>query len=849
MKKIILFLLLFIHTILLSNEQLKKVSIQFMWHDQYEFAGFYVAKEKGFYKKLGLDVEFKKFTIDTNITNEVVKGYATFGTGSSSLVIDKSNGKDIVLLGTIFQSSPLILLSLKRNDLKNIQDIKNKKIMLTADQQRFATLQSMLASKNVELSDIEIIPHSFNIDDLINNNTDLMLAYTTNEPYILKEKGYEGKIFHPKDYGFDFYEELIFTSSKFANENPKIVKDFYEATIKGWEYAFDNIDEVSKLVYNKYNPQKKSLESLVYEAQEMKKLVYTKDGKIGPISKERIKLIEYSYRVLGFLKNEFNIDDLIYSNKKDKIPLLTKAERQYLDINKLINMCIDPNWMPFEKNDKGKHVGISADYTKLMSEILQTPIKMVPTKTWGESLKLGKEKKCDIFPLLESTPIRRQYFNFTTTYLKMPLVLASKLDAPFIENINQLKSKKIGVVKEYGFAELLRIKYPDISFIDVENIEDGLKKVNDKKIDGFIDSLITVGYSIQNDYVGELKIAGKFEDSLHLSIGIRKDRPILLSIFNKVINQITDEQKQSIITKWTTINYQKRVDFTIFYIIISILVSLILIAGTIYRQHILNQANKELNAKVKEEIDKNNKQHEILIQHTKKVAMGEMLENIAHQWRQPLSVISVAASGIKLKKEFDELNDEFLMESVNSINESAQFLSKTIDDFRNFSIGTKVSHEFNMEDTIEKSLQLFGIKYNNYNIKIVKDIKSISIKSVESELIQVLINLLNNSKDAFEKSKDKKIIFINVKEEEKHLIIEIKDSAGGINSKVIKRIFDPYFTTKHQSQGTGIGLYMCEQIITKHMNGTINVKNESFLYNNNDYIGASFTISLPLSNS
>jgi ABC-type nitrate/sulfonate/bicarbonate transport system substrate-binding protein len=240
-----------------------------MWLDQFEFAGFYVAKEKGFYKDFNLEVELKKFTSDTIVTNEVLNGNADFGTNSTSLLIEKANGKDIVILGSIFQSSPLVLIALENANINYIQDFKNKKLMITKEQERFATLQSMLTSKGVGLDDINILPHSFDVNDLINKKTDLMLAYTTNEPFLLKEKGYKTKIFNPKDYGFDFYEELIFTRSELVNKDPKLVSDFYQATIKGWEYAFNNINEVAKLIYEKYNPQNKSLESLIFEANEL----------------------------------------------------------------------------------------------------------------------------------------------------------------------------------------------------------------------------------------------------------------------------------------------------------------------------------------------------------------------------------------------------------------------------------------------------------------------------------------------------------------------------------------------------------------------------------------------------
>ncbi len=146
----------------LNANSLQKTSVQLMWLDQFEFAGFYMAKEKGFYENLGLDVELKKFNIETDVTKEVIEKRADFGTSSSSLLVDISENKDVLLLGSIFQSSPLILLALKDSNINYIQDIKNKKVMLTKEQQKFATLQSMLISKGITLNDVQVLDHSFN---------------------------------------------------------------------------------------------------------------------------------------------------------------------------------------------------------------------------------------------------------------------------------------------------------------------------------------------------------------------------------------------------------------------------------------------------------------------------------------------------------------------------------------------------------------------------------------------------------------------------------------------------------------------------------------------------------------
>ena len=818
-----------------------------MWLDQFEFAGFYVAKEKGFYKDLGLEVNLKKFDSNINIVQEVLDKKTTFGTSSSSLIIDKSLGKDIVLLGSIFQSSPLILLALKNSNIKNISDIKNKKIMLTKDQQLFATLQAMLSSKNIQLSDTKILDHSFNVNDLINKKTDLMLAYTTNEPFQLKEKGYGSQIFHPKDYGFDFYEELIFTSKDFANNNPKIVKDFYDASIKGWQYAFDNIEEVSKLIFEKYNPQKKSLKSLIFEAKEMKKLVYDKEGQIGTITKERVNLIKNSYQVMGLLNNDINIDELIYTSHLPNNISLNDKEKEYLQKKKIIKMCIDPNWMPLEKIENGQHIGISAEYIKLIEKKIDIPIKLISTVSWNQSLQYAKEKKCDILSLIMETPQRKTFLNFTKPYVKIPLVIATGINTTYIENFSLLKNKKIGIIRGYAYTEILKIKYPNIEFVDVENIEEGLTKLEREDVFGFIDSLTTLGYSIQKDYIGQLKIAGKFDENWNLSIGVRNDEIILKEILDKAIEDISTEQVQGIFNKWISINYEKSINYTFLIKTLIFLIVFILVIFLVYRQYLLKKLNNKLNDKIKEEMIKNEEKNRILIQQSRMASMGEMLENIAHQWRQPLSTISMATTGIEIRKEMGTLNDNDFSDSINHIKHSTQFLSETIDSFRNFFNQEKEQKTINIKTTIEKTLELLGVNLSKNDILFIKDIEEHSINTLENELIQILMNIIINAKDALNNNENEKLILINVYMENDKLIICIKDNAGGIEKSIIDKIFEPYFTTKHQFKGTGIGLYMSKIMVEKHLFGEIKVKNNEFEYLFKKYIGAEFTLSLPIS--
>lgn len=247
-------------------------------------------------------------------------------------------------------------------------------------------------------------------------------------------------------------------------------------------------------------------------------------------------------------------------------------------------------------------------------------------------------------------------------------------------------------------------------------------------------------------------------------------------------------------------------------------------------------------------LEKETNQKEKIIYHQSKMAaMGEMIENIAHQWRQPLSMISTSASGIKMQKEYAILTDDALNDSIDSIVDSAQHLSKTIDDFRDFFKPNKERKSFNIKRLSKRALSLLSSKFKNKDIDVITDIEDVTVFGLENELIHVLMNILNNAQDALmHLSEVQKLILIQAYSKDDYLIITVQDSAGGIPEKIIDRIFEPYFTTKHQKQGTGIGLYMTEEIIKKHMNGYVTVKNKSFTFENNKHYGAKFIIKIPI---
>lgn len=630
----LIFLITLLHTTLFSKD-LTKVKLQLAWFNQFQYAGYYVAKEKGFYEEVGLDVEILPFSFDKNIVKSVNDERIEFATGRENLILDKSNYENIVVLMALFQASPIQIIAKKSSNIKSLEDFKNRKLMITSDDSIEVSFKAMLTSRKIDIKNIKLIPHSHNIQDLIDDKVDLMTAYSSKSPYWLNQHGIEHVSFAPRDYGFDMYSDFLYTNKSMVDFKPDIALKFRNASLKGWEEAFNNIEETARLIFTKYNTQNLRLEELIFEANELKKLAYLNNNILGDIKEEKVQRIYDLYNIMGFIQKEFKVEEFIAFKSSNKL-------NEWFILN-------------------------FGDYYNLSS----------------------------LFKFLFIVSI----IFFVIFYRQYLLKNANKR----LKSLVKLKTKR------------------------------------------------------------------------------------------------------------------------------------------------LHDVNKKLANKIKKELEINLEKDRILAQQQKMISMGQMIENIAHQWRQPLSIISTRASTLKLKNDLNMLENKELNEALEQIVSTSNYLSQTIDDFRYFFKPQKEKAVFSLSLAIQKSIELTKLSLEQNDIKVIFKEREINIYGYETELIQVFINAINNSKDAFfEKNIKDKLILINLKIIKDRVHIEFLDNALGVPEMIINKIFEPYFTTKHQYNGTGIGLYMSSEIITKHMKGSIFMVNCDFTYEQQLYKGAKLTIVLDI---
>ncbi|WP_419766330.1 MAG: transporter substrate-binding domain-containing protein [Arcobacter sp.] len=568
------------------------------------------------------------------------------------------------------------------------------------------------------------------------------------------------------------------------------------------------------------------------------------------------------------------------------LPLIfSKKEKDYLETKLSISMCVDPDWMPYEKIENHKHVGIVADYIKSFQKKINIPIELVETQNWSQSLEYVKSRKCDILALVMDTQQRRDYMSFTKPYVTAPLVLVTKRTVTFISDLKTLKDKKIGIQKDFAYNEIIRRSYPNIEVVDQEHLRIGLKKVERGELFGQVTTHLNVAYAFQEEFYGSLQISGKFDDQWKLSVGVRNDDPILLNIFEKLVDSISEETTQKIMNDWVSVKYEKVFDYELFWKVMAFFIFILLVILYTYmlqRRYIrkltnvkeeiemlnstlerkvklrtrelelsnrklkfktseLEYLNNTLDIRIKEEIDNRKKQEQMLIQQSKLAEMGEMISMIAHQWRQPLSALSTVVQNIHLRYSLGKLDKEYLDKQKVLSTALTEKMSQTINDFRNFFKPNKEKQPFSVEEALQKTIFLIDDSFKSYNIRIENMISDdFIIHGFQSELSQVLLNILTNSKDAFLETDIKDpCITIKTKRAQTHIQILISDNAGGINESIINKIFEPYFTTKENYNGTGLGLYMSKMIIEQNMQGHLSAKNISN--------GVKFSIYIPLS--
>jgi PAS domain S-box-containing protein len=296
------------------GKEAEKVTLALKWQHQFQFAGYYAAKKAGFYAQEGLDVAFKTPEDRVFPVEAVLKGKAEYGVATADLIKARVDDLPVVALAVIFQHSPIVLISRKDHNLKYLSDYVGKKIMFSKSEADIE-ISVMFAKESIALNSIEKVQHTFNMDSVINGEVDAAVAYVTDAPYQMRMKGVEPRVINPIEYGIDFYADTLFTTESEMRNHPQRALAFRRATLKGWRYAFDHIEEMIDLILTMPHVKQRGLtrEQLKYEADEMKTLIQPDLVEIGNINPDRFERMAQTYESFGVIPHGYSLKRFIYT--------------------------------------------------------------------------------------------------------------------------------------------------------------------------------------------------------------------------------------------------------------------------------------------------------------------------------------------------------------------------------------------------------------------------------------------------------------------------------------------------------------------------------------------------------
>lgn len=532
------------------------VILQLKWLHQFQFAGYYAALEKGFFADEGLEVELRERDLNQNNVAQVLDGEAHYGVADSILLLYHAQGEGVVLVAPILQHSPNVLMVMRSSGIESPRDLIGKRLAFYDNDSEGIGILAMLSAQGVLREGLERISFSERTERLLDGQVDAMTAYSTNEPFRFREQGHEVDVIDPKNFGFDLYGDILFTSEDEVVNHPDRVAAMRRAVLRGWEYALANKEELVDLILDKYNTQEKSRAALLNEALGLEQLIAPYTTELGSINKGRIEYILNILQTHDLLEmtGERALSSLVFESSRQRELALSAEKQAYLDSISPIRFAIDPSWPPFEYLDAQQQLqGVASDYLKLISERLGVEFELVTGLSWSQALEAAREGKIDLLPSIASTPERRQYLQFTYPHIRSPMVIVTRDDQEYMADVSALNGREVLVVRDYASDEWLRSNHPQVSLKYVSTAEEGLRALAAGQGFAFVDNLAVISHLIKTQGLNNLQVSGQTPYSFDLSIAVRSDLAQLRDLLDHALLSISQQQHNEIYDRWVSL--------------------------------------------------------------------------------------------------------------------------------------------------------------------------------------------------------------------------------------------------------------------------------------------------------
>jgi PAS domain S-box-containing protein len=861
------------------------IHLQLRWHHQFQFAGYYAALEKGYYKDAGLDVIIHEGTTEKKPVQEVLQGHAQYGVANSELLLERLRGAPLVALAAIYQHSPYVLLARKDAGISSPSDLVGKKVMLI-NQAMDADFVAMLNNEGVDINRLHVIPSSYEIRDLVDGKVDAFNSYLSNEPYFLKQQGVEFTVLNPRNYGVDFYSDILLTTEQELKQHPERVKAFRQASLEGWYYAMDHPQEIIDLLLNKYKV-KKSREHLEFEADAIRSLVIPDIIDLGHMNPWRWRHMAETFINAGMVENDKLLQGFSYDPEpkadQEKLINYVKIGVIVLLITGVITLVLLASYRSLKRKNK-----IALRNEKLLRLAHETAgigyyVIDLATGRWEGSPLLDKifgidehfERNISNWSALVHPEHRQRVLNCYQEIIRSHDRLVLEYE------IIRSNDTEMRWVAAHGYIEFNKAGNPlklvgtiqDIT--ERKQIEETiicLNKKLEKKVHRQTNELIASNVSLMRKVEEldrsrhqlmerEAKLNSIFNASVEGIITINVSN-IIVSV-NAAVETIFGYKPEELID-WNiskllpssarlindcsfpdAINHISRIQEIDGIHKNGSIVPLDLSTAEylIDNEHFFTHIVRDVSLR-KDQEQKATKHLKELAHVTRLGLMGEMASGIAHEVNQPLSAIS-SYTQVSLNLIDAELPDLVkLSEILHKTQQQALRAGRIIHRMREFvkSHAQKCSTA-DVNKLIHDSVSLCLAELKQNDIKLAFELENnlppVHVDQIQIE--QVIINLIRNSVDALKiltEKQQRKLTISSRMTLNNSIQVRVKDNGVGIDKDQQQKVLTPFYTTK--ADGMGMGLSITRSLVEAH-DGTLN-------FNSQPGKGTTFYFTLPAQN-
>jgi len=848
------------------------ISLQLKWKHAFQFAGYYMAKEKGYYDEVGLDVDIIEGNPERPSLQHALSDSGRYAVTDSGVLLSKVAGKSVKVLAAIFQHSPLALAVKEDSGIRTFQDLRGKHIMMQQDKMDASILAAL---HKAGLSDYDFIHQnsSYNLNDLISGKTDAFSIYTTDQPHQLKEMGVAYRILHPIQYDIDFYGDILITSERETQQFPERATAFTKASIRGWRYALEHVDESIDLIRTKYNTQNFSLRQLKFEARKTKNIILKDEIELGYMSNFRWNQIAKTYAELGLIPNAYSLDNFIYRPDPSLKEMIERHAWQLMISGLLFLLFIFATQTFILRKlvrSRTQKLKDSELFQKSVADVLEMIATGEPSPSIYKAIGLMYEARhpgmrCSMLELQGnvlrhrgSPSLPKEYCDAVDGLVNGPDVGSCGTSTytgkrVLIENIET--DPKWAGLKEYALPHGMRCCWSE----PIKNSSDKVLGAfgmyydhpampNEGELQDLESAAKLTGIAMERDQgIAELQKLSRAIDQAGEVITITNSQGIIEYV-NPSFTQITGYSSKEAIGKMLWIFRPENQDVATHDEMLQKLKSGHPWRGTIMEKKkdgslypamlnispVRNEAGEIANyVGVHEDLTEIQLLEEQFQQAQKMEAIGTLVGGIAHDFNNMLAGITgnlflakkAASEQPKVIERLDRI-EKLSQRATDMIKQMLTFANKGSVDKKTIPISAFIREAITLHRvSIPKSIEL---KLN------ISD--NLHVSADATQLQQVLLNLLTNARDAVKQSRQPRILiqlepfladslFLekhNQTGSSEFVHLSVSDNGHGIDPEQLKYIYDPFFTTKETGKGTGLGLSMVFGSI-KSQNGIIDV--------------------------